>query len=211
MKKCDVIYCDFDGTITKYDAVNMFFDMYTGDKWLESEELWVDGKISSMENAIIQVGLLPEIPPSKLDDYIKNIEIDESFLDFVKYTREKNIKLTILSDGFDLFIHKTLERFNLKNIPVYANHLVYENNKFKIEFPYHNPNCDKKAGMCKCEKAPEKEFCYIGDGTSDLCIASKAHTLFATKKLHQYCEKNLIKHYYFETFSNIIEILEEEA
>ena len=210
MKKIDTIYCDFDGTITKYDAVNMFFDMYTGDKWLASEKLWVDGKISSMENAIIQVGLLPEISPAKLYDYIESIEIDESFLEFVKYTREKNIKLTILSDGFDLFIDKILERFNIKDIPFFANHLIYENNKFKIEFPYHNTNCDKKAGMCKCEKVKGKKFCYIGDGTSDLCIASKAHKLFATKNLHKYCEKNSIKHYYFETFSNIIEKIEKE-
>ena len=209
MEEIRAIYCDFDGTITKSDAVNTFFELYTGDKWLESEKLWIDGKISSMENAIIQVGLLPEITPKQLNDYIENIEIDQTFLDFIKYIKEKNIKFTILSDGFDMFIYKTLERLNLKDIPVFANHLVYENNKFKIEFPHHNPNCDKKAGMCKCDKVKESKFCYIGDGTSDLCIASKADVLFATKNLHKYCEKNVIKHHYFETFSSIIEMLEK--
>lgn len=209
MEENRAIYCDFDGTITKSDAVNTFFELYTGDKWLESEKLWIDGKISSMENAIIQVGLLPEITPKQLNDYIENIEIDQTFLDFIKYIKEKNIKFTVLSDGFDLFIHKTFERLNLKDIPVFANHLVYENNKFKIEFPYHNPNCDKKAGMCKCDKVKESKFCYIGDGTSDLCIASKADVLFATKNLHKYCEKNVIKYHYFETFSSIIEMLEK--
>ena len=209
MEEIRAIYCDFDGTITKSDAVNTFFELYTGDKWLESEKLWIDGKISSMENAIIQVGLLPEITPKQLNDYIENLEIDQTFLDFIKYIKKKNIKFTILSDGFDIFIHKTLERLNLRDIPVFANRLVYENNKFKIEFPYHNPNCDKKAGMCKCDKVKESKFCYIGDGTSDLCIASKADVLFATKNLHKYCEKNVIKHHYFETFSSIIEKLEK--
>ncbi len=209
MKKIDAIYCDFDGTITKCDAVNKFFELYTGDKWLESEKLWIDGKISSMENAIIQVGLLPEISQKQLNDYVDNIEADQSFLDLVAYTKEKNIKFTILSDGFDLFIYKTLERLGIKNIPVYANHLIYENNKFKIEFPYHNENCDKKAGMCKCAKVKENKFCYIGDGTSDLCIAAKADMLFATKNLHKYCKENNIKHHYFETFSDIIRELEE--
>ena len=177
MEEIRAIYCDFDGTITKSDAVNTFFELYTGDK--------------------------------QLNDYIENIEIDQTFLDFIKYIKEKNIKFTILSDGFDMFIYKTLERLNLKDIPVFANHLVYENNKFKIEFPHHNPNCDKKAGMCKCDKVKESKFCYIGDGTSDLCIASKADVLFATKNLHKYCEKNVIKHHYFETFSSIIEMLEK--
>ena len=202
------IYCDFDGTITKRDTVNGFFELYAPN-WLDSEKLWIEGKISSRENAIIQVGLLNNVSQKQLDDYINSIEIDDYFLDFIDYVKSRNIKLTILSDGFDLFIQKVLERYNLK-IPYYANKLIYKNGKFNIEFPYYNENCNKRAGMCKCGKVKENKFCYIGDGTSDLCIASKADFLFATKNLHKYCEKNLIKHYYFETFSSIVRKLEEE-
>ena len=53
MEKIDAIYCDFDGTITKKDAVNTFFEMYAPPKWLDSEQLWIEGKISSRENAVI--------------------------------------------------------------------------------------------------------------------------------------------------------------
>lgn len=208
MKLIEAIYCDFDGTITKKDSVNGFLERYTGDKWLESERLWIEGKISSRENAIIQVGLLNNVSQKQLDDYINSIEIDDYFLKFVEFAKSKNIKLTILSDGFDLFIQKVLERFNL-NIPYYANKLTYNNGKFCIEFPYYNENCDKKAGMCKCDKVKEKSFCYIGDGTSDLCIASKADLLFATKNLHKYCKDNKIKHSHFTSFRNIISILKE--
>ena len=208
MKKFDVIYCDFDGTITKKDSVNEFLKKYTGDKWLESEKLWIEGKISSKENAIIQVGLLKNISQKQLDDYINSIEIDDYFLDFVDYVKSKNIKLTILSDGFDLFIQKVLERNNL-DIPYYANKLTYKNGEFNIEFPYYNKNCDKKAGMCKCQKIKENSFCYIGDGTSDLCIAKKADFLFASKNLHKFCKENNIKHVYFTSFCNIIESLDK--
>ncbi len=208
MKKIDAIYCDFDGTITKEDSVNGFFAMYAPN-WMESERLWIEGKISSRENAIIQVGLLDNVSQKQLNDYIDSIEIDNYFLDFVDYVKSKNIKLTILSDGFDLFIQKVLERYNL-NIPYYANKLIYKNGKFDIKFPYYNEYCDKKAGMCKCQKVKENEFCYIGDGTSDLCIAAKADFLFASKNLHKYCKDNNIKHSHFTSFRNIIEVLKEE-
>lgn len=204
------IYCDFDGTITKQDTVNSFFDKYASKKWLVFENKWIEGEISSQENAISQVNLLRRVPEKKLNDFINNIEIDEYFLEFIDYIREKNIKFTILSDGFDLFIQKTLERFKLNDIPFYANHVVYNNEKFSIQFPYHNPSCEIGAGMCKCNKIKEEKFCYIGDGTSDLCVAKKADLLFATKKLHKYCEDNLIKNYEFNSFRNIIDMLEEE-
>lgn len=208
MKKFDTIYCDFDGTITKEDSVNGFFEMYAPKSWIDSEKLWVEGKISSRENAIIQVGLLNNISQKQLDDYINSIKIDDYFLEFVDFVKLNNIKLTILSDGFDLFIKKVLERYNL-NIPFYANKLTYRDGKFDIDFPYYNESCDKKAGMCKCNKVKEKSFCYIGDGTSDLCIAAKADFLFASKKLHEYCVKNNIKHSHFTSFRNIIDVLKE--
>ena len=208
MNKFDAIYCDFDGTITKTDSVNGFFEKYSGEKWLESEKLWIEGKISSRENAIIQVGLLKNISQKQLDDYINSIEIDDYFLDFVDFVKSRNIKLTILSDGFDMFIKRTLDRYNL-DIPFFANKFTYNDGKFNIEFPYYNEFCDKKAGMCKCEKVKEEKFCYIGDGTSDLCIAQKADFLFASKNLHKYCKENNINHSHFTSFRNIIELLDK--
>ena len=205
MERFDAIYCDFDGTITKKDTVNSFFELYAPN-WMESEKLWIEGKISSRENAIIQIGLLSKVSQEQLDNYINSIEIDDYFLDFVDYVKSKNIKLTILSDGFDLFIQKVLERYNL-DIPYYANKLIYKNGKFIIEFPYYNEDCDKKSGMCKCGKVKEKNFCYIGDGTSDLCIASKASVLFASKNLYTYCKENKIKHIKFKYFCDILNLL----
>ncbi len=209
MKILESIYCDFDGTITKKDSVNGFFEMYAPKNWMDSEKLWIEGKISSKENAIIQVGLLNNISQKQLDDYINSIEIDDYFLEFVEYVKSKDIKLTILSDGFDMFIQNVLKRHNLV-IPYYANKLIYQNGKFNIEFPYYNKNCDKKAGMCKCSKVKEKSFCYIGDGTSDLCIAQKANILFASKNLHNYCEKKNIKHIHFKSFCDILKLLDKE-
>lgn len=208
MTKIDAIYCDFDGTITKEDSVNKFFEKYTGDKWLESEKLWIEGKISSRENAIIQVGLLKNVSQKQLDDYINSIEIDDYFLEFVDFVKSNNIKLTILSDGFDLFIKKILDRYDL-DIPYYANKLIYRKGKFSIEFPYYRENCDKKAGMCKCSKVKENKFCYIGDGTSDLCIAKKADVLFASKNLHIYCKENNITCINFKSFYDILKLLDK--
>ena len=210
MRNINAIYCDFDGTITKNDTVNTFFEKFASPKWLDYEKLWIEGKITSQENAIKQVELLTGVTQKQIDEYIDTVKIDDYFLEFLDYIKSENIKFTVVSDGFDLFIEKTFEKYNIKNINYYANHIIYENKTFRIEFPFYNKRCDIGAGMCKCEKVKEKEFCYIGDGTSDLCIAKKANLLFATKNLQKYCEKNLINYYPFKDFRNIIEMLKDK-
>ena len=204
MRKISKIYCDFDGTITKVDTVNSFFEKYANKKWLEYEARWVAGEITSQENAIQQVALIREVTPSELENFVSSIELTPYFLEFLEEIQKQGIEFTILSDGFDFFIEEVLKRNNIKNVKYFANHLVYENNKFRIEFPHHNTKCIKGAGMCKCVKINEQEYCYIGDGTSDLCVASRASLLFATKNLCKHCVTNDIKHIKFETFSDII-------
>ncbi|MBR1942382.1 2,3-diketo-5-methylthio-1-phosphopentane phosphatase, partial [bacterium] len=67
MNKVTSIYCDFDGTVTKKDTVNTFFEKYASPKWLKYEKLWIAGKITSQENAIKQVALLQNISQKKLN------------------------------------------------------------------------------------------------------------------------------------------------
>jgi len=210
--KIKQIYCDFDGTITKKDVVNSFYETYAHPDWTKSEKLWREGKITSKENTTIQVNLLKEVNKTELENFLRSIELTPMFIDFIEYLKENQIKLTILSDGFDYFIEKIFEFNNIEGVEIFSNHLIYKNNKFAIEFPNYDKKCAIGSGMCKCAKiAPEYKdnFCYIGDGTSDLCIIKKAKYLFATKSLYKYCVKNNIKNIYFENFGDIIKTLKE--
>lgn len=203
------IYCDFDGTISKDDSVNKFLSLYADEKWLEVESLWQEQKMSSKECLEKQVALLPEMDQKTFNDYVNAIEIDDCFVEFYEYLKNKNIELVILSDGFDLFIKKTLEKYGLNGIKYYANTLFYKDNKFSISFNNYNPNCKILSGSCKCSKVKEKNFYYIGDGLSDMCIAQKAQKLFAKNNLKKYCEDNAIKHIPFSSFEDILDDLQK--
>lgn len=44
--KINLIYLDFDGTITKKDTVDIFLTSYAKDGWQEIKEAWFEGKIN---------------------------------------------------------------------------------------------------------------------------------------------------------------------
>ena len=204
MNNQNIIYCDFDGTITKEDSVNKFLSLFADEKWLEVEDRWMNGEIGSKECLQEQVNLIPELPENILKNYINSIEIDDYFVSFYNFLKKNGYELVILSDGFDLFIKETLERYNLNEIKYFANTLTVKNNKLMIDFNNGNPNCKNTSGTCKCSKIEIENFYYIGDGLSDACVARKAAKLFAKKNLKKYCDEQKIDYINFETFEEIL-------
>ena len=125
-------------------------------------------------------------------------------MSFYKYVKERNIDFVILSDGLDLFIQKTLEKHRLSEIKFFTNRFVYKNERVFVDFINLNPECKFGTGACKCSKVKEKEFCYIGDGRSDICVGQKATLLFAKKHLREFCLENNVRHVAYENFGDIL-------
>lgn len=210
MENKSIIYCDFDGTVTKEDSVNKFLTLFADKKWLEVEEQWIQGEIGSKECLSKQVELVPALSDEELMGYVNSIEIDDYFVEFYNFLKNCNVELVILSDGFDFFIEKTLEKHNLQDIKYFANSLIVNDNKLSLEFNFNNPNCKNGSGTCKCNRTKIEDFCYIGDGLSDACIANKAGKLFAKNNLKKYCDKEKIDYINFETFKDILGHFSEE-
>src|SRR5574344_385293 len=162
------ILCDFDGTITKKDTINYFLETYADKKWLDIEKNWEDGLIGSNECMTRQLELLPDITEKAVETFIKDIKIDDDFLEFYSWVKSNEIPFYILSDGFDFFISAILRKYKIAEIEFYSNKLELKHGRF-VPF-YANPsgNCEIKSAMCKCEvfnklRNVKNKSIYIGD------------------------------------------------
>ena len=64
------------------------------------------------------------------------------------------------------------------------------------------------SGNCKCKSTPRnKRVLVIGDGKSDMCVASTADFVFAKGSLADYCVANHIPHARFDTFAEVTALL----
>jgi len=198
------IYCDFDGTVSKKDSVNEFLRLFADEKWLEVEESWVRGEISSKVCLKKQTALLPKMDEAMLENYIHSVELSDGFIEFYEQMKRKGVEIVILSDGYDMFIKRTLQNHGLE-IKYFANTLLFENGKFDVEFHNTNPACSRDSGTCKCAQVRENDFCYVGDGVSDFCVAKKAKKVFAKSSLKNYCDKMGVEYTEFDDFNDILE------
>jgi len=206
------VFCDFDGTITKNDVGDLFFETFGDRNYYSSLVVkWRDYEISSKEmwEKIAEKVKVDYVEAEKL---ILSQEIDIYFIDFVKWARENEIEVFILSDGFDFYIKRILDKYGLFDVKFFSNKLWIEDGKVKVDFPYPDSIC-RICGNCKRNhmltlSGDDDIIVYIGDGYSDRCPAEYADVVFGKKELLKYCRAKNIPVYEFETFKDVMEQFE---
>jgi 2,3-diketo-5-methylthio-1-phosphopentane phosphatase len=203
------IICDFDGTIALEDVTDSLLERFADESWKDVEAQWLAGKIGSRDCMARQVSLI-EADYESLNRYLDTVEIDPSFSSFVDKCKGFNeIDLHVVSDGIDYAIKRILKNNELSSLRVKANALVaLPENRYRLDFPHSKPDCDVQAGTCKCAIAQTRSektrsassTLLIGDGLSDVCLASRADFVFAKDRLLEYCRANAIPHLPFSTF-----------
>ncbi|CAN5484667.1 MtnX-like HAD-IB family phosphatase [soil metagenome] len=208
------IFCDFDGTITKNDVWINSLGKFIKDReaWKAICEDFENYRLSARECNLREAALLEDYSDEKLFEYLKDEEIDEYFKDFVKFCRENEYELFIVSDGVDKYINRILEKEEL-SLNVFCNRLV-ENEidgrkVLSCEFPYGDEhctwcgNCKRNVMLSNTNELEGEISVYIGDGISDMCPSRYADIVFAKKRLASYCWKNNITYFEYNNFFDI--------
>ncbi|MFK0332780.1 MtnX-like HAD-IB family phosphatase [Rhizobium sp. NPDC090275] len=201
------VFCDFDGTISKWDVTDFVLQRFAPPEWHKIEDQWTKGKITSAQCMQRQVRLI-RATRDELDALVDMVEIDDSFIAFKAFCDSKGLSLTVVSDGVDYFIQRVLARHGLTGISVVANKLVIDPAKvgacFDLDFPFINAACAAGSGVCKCNVvAPSRDDIYVGDGRSDFCVSNAEVTVFAKAKLADYCHRRRIPFIPYDSFADI--------
>lgn len=201
------VLCDFDGTITAFDTVDHLLNTLADPAWEAIEAEWEAGKISSRECMTRQVPLIRG-GWKAIQNELDQISMADGFQDFIEWCRQRNIPVSVVSDGLDRVIEYLLVKNNIKVGKIHANHLVEDaDGSLRLE-PSKGPrllNC--QSGVCKCQIAGNVSTLVskvvIGDGRSDFCWAKEADILFAKSKLIDFCRKENLTFNPFASFKEI--------
>ncbi len=202
------IFCDFDGTVAQDDVGNLLFSTFSNDG--ESQRIvkkWERGEISSRE-CLEREAELVNVERRDLDKFILRQKLDPFFKDFYDFIKKRNIEVVIMSDGLDYYIETLLVRNGLGEIDFYANHLIIEDRRLKIEFPHYDLLECADCGCCKTHHLYRYRddgyfIIYVGDGLSDRCPSEVADMVFAKNDLLDYCRQKEIEHIEFSTFRDV--------
>lgn len=211
-----VVFCDFDGTICPADAGYLMLHRFTNGQNDDLIPDWEKGIVSTRERMLSEAKLVRGTA-DEIYSFLDQFKIDDTFLEFEQICRASGVPLFIVSEGLDFYIRHILSRYDLADLPLFANHGRIEGDRLVVEFPHINHRCSR-CGCCKGERIAE--YChksgdqcrtiFVGDGYSDACAAKEADLLFAKKELIDYCLAHKISYNAFDKFSDVTRYLIEQ-
>jgi 2,3-diketo-5-methylthio-1-phosphopentane phosphatase len=204
-------------TISKVDVGDSIFRKFADKEKVDIviAKLLKD-KISAKQSWLSLCDIAGNLNKDMFDKFINSIEIDQTFHKLVDYCKVNNIELFILSDGFDYYINRILEKENISSLKIYSNKLTFDiSGRLKPEFPYLDENCTTSAN-CKRNhiinhSSDEDYTIFIGDGNSDKFTAEYCDFIFAKDDLLKYCERERITYFPFNDFNDVIVRIDQLA
>ncbi|MFC0473340.1 2-hydroxy-3-keto-5-methylthiopentenyl-1-phosphate phosphatase [Halalkalibacter kiskunsagensis] len=207
-----MIFCDFDGTITDNDNIVAIMKKFAPPEWEAIKDDILSQHISIKEGVGHFFRLLPsELKEAMTTFILKDAKIRAGFDEFVSYTKRNRLDLVVVSGGMDFFVYPLLKGYDL---PIYCNEAKFNEETIRVEWPHTcDEQCTNECGCCKPSILREigegRYKIVIGDSITDLQAAKQADLVFARDLLQQKCEQLGLPYYPFETFHDVISLLEQ--
>ena len=212
-----IVLSDFDGTISIQDSNDLLFKVYGNENNALIEEQFKRGILGARRGMALHFKYL-SISVAKYLRFIENeIDIDNTFIEFSKWLKDREIPLYVVSGGFTEAIGLVLDANDIEIRRIYANQLVTIKNEISPRFFTSEGESfcnDSRCGNCKLNivmkyKKIGKKVVYIGDSHTDFCVSEHVDLLYAKNVLEKYCVKNVIDHTPYESFRDIMMSLNE--
>lgn len=197
---------DFDGTISKKDFYHIVIEKY----FPQGKTLYKEWK----KEKILDIDFLQTVFTSIHQDKqqiardIASIPIDEYVPALIKKIQENGGDVYILSAGTDYYIHPILEKYDIKNVQVYANRGMFKDNNIHLSLDKTAWSYSKRYGIDKSKvikklKDTYEKVYFAGDSEPDSHPAAYADLTFAKNDLIRLLKEQKIPCKAFDNFNDI--------
>jgi 2-hydroxy-3-keto-5-methylthiopentenyl-1-phosphate phosphatase len=208
-----ILFLDFDGTISRRDAVDAILETYADPKWLTFEADWREGRIGSRDCLRAQMSLV-RASRKQIDALLDEIGVDEDLVALLEMCARRQVATHIISDGFDYCIRRILSGASkriaalLRGGRVCAGHLESRGRLWRTDFPFFHQTCGHGCATCKPAvmrllNKTNAPAIFVGDGFSDRYAVASADLVFAKNGLAEYCSEQSIEYTRYQALGDV--------
>lgn len=206
------IACDFDGTITERDTLDLVVRRYAPGLWDAIEVRLRAGEIDLIEAMREEFDHVQAGEAEVVAYVLAEAGLRAGFKEFVRWIEDEGHRLLVVSAGFRTLIDPVLAAAGLSRLHVHAGDALFTREGTCIAFPPSRMPCVAECGHCKSETiAAHGPFAgpvvYIGDGFSDRCASREADIVFARSQLARHLDDEGVAYHPYEDFHDVMDVL----
>ena len=214
--KNPIIFCDFDGTITEHDVIQMIMEEFAPPEWKQIVSEILDARTLSIKEGVSQLfQLLPSTLKQQITEFVlREVKLRGGFHEFMTFCNAHHIPFLVVSGGVDFFIKPILHEY-LNQVKIFSNIALFNEEYIQLEMPYLPKNCIDCNDCACCKQDVMRQYdnndyfrISIGDSLTDLGASKLADLPFARARLISYAQEANITIQPFETFTDIQHYLE---
>ena len=204
------VLLDFDGTITQQDVGELLLDAFASPHWREEAELWHSGAITFKELNEREFAYLPAGKREEMEQFALEMAVLRAGAqELVRFCEERNIPVEIVSGGLDFYVRPLLEKFGLGYIPLSSKLADFSQGERVVPKYTQDVVVCEVSGNCKCarvwhHRTMGARVVFVGDGSSDQCVAGEADVVYARDSLAAYCQQKGIPFAPFVTLHDVV-------
>lgn len=210
-----LICLDFDDTIITENMARMVFEKFAGPGWQAIQERYSRGELSVEQANAGCVDLIPIMTsPAEISAFaVANAQTRPGLLELADWGHWHDWQLVVVSNGLDCYVHPILDAIGLDRV---VRHCGRTERSYRWRARYDSPRGIEiqdrfKVAYAGAFRTAGDLVAYIGDGASDVDAARMAATVFARDTLLERLESEHPRLFPFETFHDVIAVLEREA
>jgi len=187
----EMILCDFDGTITESETMELIYSRFAA-CGLKYARMWSQGLISTIEELTATFAEI-EAPPAEMEAVFDELALTPGAIEFLQGCQAKGTPVAIVSDGLRWYINHVLARHNIRDMRIYANGIYHEPDGYKFSWTWYDPaaphRSNSKANIIRRYQRRGYHVTFIGNGESDAEVVGVADRLCARSWLVGECER----------------------
>lgn len=197
-----VVFCDFDGTVTKQETFVAMLNRFAPEKMKEFGKKLFQKKITLREGVRGVVESIPSCHYRDMVEFIIDKEIREGFEDLLVFLKEADTPFIIISGGLKDSVELRLESYMDFIDGIYAPSINASGEFLKIVSAFEEDD-ELVAKVRVMDLFSYDQSISIGDGATDHKMALHSTLVFARDRLATFLYKSQVRYVPWENFLDI--------
>lgn len=197
-----VVFCDFDGTITKQETFVAMLNRFAPEKMKAFGKKLFQKEITLREGVRGVVESIQSCHYSGMVDYINDVEIREGFEELLVFLKDAHTPFVIISGGLKDSVERRLEPYADFIDGIYAPRIDASGEFLKMVSDFEEDD-ELMAKARVMDLFSYDQSISIGDGVTDHKMALYSTLVFARDGLAAFLDKRQVRYEPWENFLDI--------